>query len=307
MRASGGSRRTRLSLPPESECTLLPLARRGVLPPPPFPAEERSRPSPARSLVAATLYRASLTVDPPPPPSLPSLAAPRAWTLSRRRYAQNTWDRSPWETVEITWSASAASAASSAFFNPWDLCPAAAPSAEQDAAEGDEAATATAAAADEEERAAWGDAIASSSLCDADVDPLLEVIDDVMEMACADHFVEAVPLDDEQAAPGYDQKIPVPMHLKLVRERLASGYYRTVAAVCADVELIALNCVRYNRADAAISKSAHEMCTEILGSLRPGAAAYDAAALEARVLLDDAGTAASSFTPDRRRPGGAAS
>jgi hypothetical protein len=225
-------------------------------------------------------------------------------------YAQSTWEKSPWETVEVQWDAPTEGGGSQpvAYLNPWDLRSKTAASSSSSSS----SSAAVDADADAEEdglrdevenaRAAWGAASVGTSLSEAKRTRIFDVIEDLMEMPCADDFNEAVALDNEKIAPGYSAQIPVPMHLKLIRNRIQAGYYRTVDAVCSDVKLIVANCVSYNRLDAMISRRAHEMCAEAMKQLQPGIA-YVAEASTALILINEA----SSYAPDSARVGGGGS
>jgi len=85
---------------------------------------------------------------------------------------------------------------------------------------------------------------------------LLDAVDSLLAEKDFEPFSQPV---DLVANPTYRSYIPLPMDLGTIRRRLANGYYRSLAAVAADGELIALNCGRFNLPESAIVRRAEEL------------------------------------------------
>jgi len=78
-------------------------------------------------------------------------------------------------------------------------------------------------------------------------------------------FVDQV---TEDVAPTYLQYIPAPMCLRLVLERLRSGYYRQSRAVKGDLRLIQDNCHEFNGPTAEISRMSDNLVSRLLGAVQ---------------------------------------
>jgi len=72
---------------------------------------------------------------------------------------------------------------------------------------------------------------------------------------------------DAQAFPDYYCIVAAPFTVSLLRARLKSGFYRQLAAIEADIQLIHSNCMRYNAEGAPISKAAQDLSEALVALL----------------------------------------
>jgi len=75
--------------------------------------------------------------------------------------------------------------------------------------------------------------------------------------------------------PGYYEKIEHPMSLSVIREKLGERKYLTLQSFMDDVNLIAQNCELFNGPNSELTKSAHQLVSQLVTNLTHDARSKD--------------------------------
>jgi hypothetical protein len=93
---------------------------------------------------------------------------------------------------------------------------------------------------------------------------LIDELRRLRDAPAAQFFVAPVHLGE---VAGYADEVPVPIDLTTILCRVLFGYYRRLAAVRADVDLLLANCVAFNSEGSDIVAQARELNASLLNVL----------------------------------------